>query len=70
MNSYNFDISAGGSKDADHSKTPSGLYQEGDLLVRFHGCGTVSGRDCEKEMKSHYENWQREVWKLDGKQLP
>jgi hypothetical protein len=68
MNSYNFDINFGDEKEAGRSHTTSGLFQEGDLLVRFHGCGTVPERDCEKEVKSYYENWQREVQRLDGKQ--
>lgn len=70
MNSYNFDITFSDSKNDNPSKTSSSLFQEGDLLVHFHGCGTGPERDCEKEMKSHYGIWQSEVRRLDGKQSP
>lgn len=66
MNSYNSNFSFGDQG----PQTDSGLFQEGDFLVRFYGCGTTAGRDCEKEMMFYYETWQREVWKLDGKQKP
>jgi hypothetical protein len=69
MNSYNYDIDSSEHPDADRSKAASGLFQMGDLLVHFHGCGTVAERDCEKEMESHYQNWQSEVRKLDGKRI-
>jgi hypothetical protein len=69
MNSYNPDVEPGDHEDADRPKAASGLFQTGDLLVHFHGCGTVAERDCEKEMESHYRNWQSEVRKLDGKRM-
>jgi mannan polymerase II complex MNN11 subunit len=70
MNSYNLDINYSNSNDLDRPKITSGLYTEGDLLVRFRGCGPAPERDCEKEMKSYYEAWESEVQKLDGKQRP
>ncbi len=70
MNSYNIDTSLGDGNDDNRPQRPSGLFQEGDLLIRFHGCGTAPERDCEKEMKSKYETWLREVRRLDGKQIP
>jgi mannan polymerase II complex MNN11 subunit len=66
LNSYNFEI--GDSQEIDRAKGEDGLFQEGDLLVHFHGCGTVPERNCEDEMRSYYENWQREVRRLNGKE--
>lgn len=70
MNSYNFDLTFDNSKEDDRPRTSSGLFQDGDLLVRFYGCGAASERDCEYEMKSYHEIWQREIRKLDGKPIP
>ena len=68
MNSYNLDLSLGDDNKTDRLKASAGLYQEGDLLVHLQGCGTAPQRDCEKEMQSYYETWQREVQRLDSKQ--
>lgn len=70
MNSYNIDVGAGDSKKPGRDKQPSGLFQDGDLLVRFNGCGAAAERGCEQEMKPYYETWQKEVWRLDGKHMP
>ena len=68
MNSYSIEVGPAKSKDNDQLQTQNALFQDGDLLVHFHGCRAAPERDCEKEMKPYYENWQREVRRLDGKQ--
>ena len=68
MNSYNLNMGPNDDKEAAVSRASSGQFQEGDFLVRFHGCGTAPQRDCEKEMQGFYESWQKEVRKLDSKQ--
>ncbi len=68
MNSYSVDVGPAWSTENDGLETRNALFQAGDLLVHFKGCGTAAERDCETEMKSYYEDWQREVRRLDGKQ--
>jgi hypothetical protein len=70
MNSYSTELSRSDSSDSDRPRAPSTIFQEGDLLVHLQGCGSDAERDCEKEMRSYYEKWQREVQRLDGKQGP
>lgn len=68
MNSYSVDVGLIKSMEKDGLETQNALFQDGDLLVHFHGCGSTPKRDCEREMKPYYEDWERVVRRLDGKQ--
>lgn len=64
LNSYNFQPK----KSADGSvRTHDSKYQTGDLLVNFIGCYDDKERECEKEIKHRYVEWQNVVAELDGK---
>jgi len=41
-------------------------WQPGDLVVNFRGCVEAKDRDCEKEIKQHYRQWEDMVSRLDG----
>ncbi|KAL1959543.1 hypothetical protein VTO42DRAFT_1988 [Malbranchea cinnamomea] len=40
---------------------PNGVYQEGDFIIRFAGCETDKGRDCEKEMEPYWIKWAKKT---------
>lgn len=70
MNSYNVMLSSEPKKEANPAKEAErkeGLWQEGDLLVRFIGCESSKQRNCEEEMKPYWEKWMGDVRRLDGK---
>lgn len=66
MNSYNFDIRIVDPKKANKEPAPSCVFEKGDLLVHFYGCGKAPERDCDREMRSYYEQWQQEIKRIDG----
>lgn len=35
-----------------------GIYQEGDFVANFHGCGRDAARNCEEEMKPLMTRWR------------
>ncbi|ERF74196.1 hypothetical protein EPUS_03386 [Endocarpon pusillum Z07020] len=70
MNSYSVDVRPAQGKDNDQLQTHNALFQDGDLLVHFYGCRAAPERDCEREMKPYYEDWQREVQRLDDPKIP
>ena len=64
MNSYNIHVS---NEDDDTGAEKESLWQDGDFLVRFDGCETMTDRNCENEMRQYYEKWVEDVRRMDGK---
>ena len=43
-----------------------GKWQPGDLVINLAGCLESKERDCEKQMKDYYTQWEETTSKLDG----
>jgi mannan polymerase II complex MNN11 subunit len=36
----------------------SGIYKDGDFIIRFAGCELGAGRDCKKEAEPFSKQWR------------
>lgn len=69
MNSYNYASPPLRHPLTGVARSHDSMWQEGDLVVNFKGCREDDDRNCEGEMRDYYKKWEKDITKINKKQL-